>query len=264
MICERCGIEHSIKYGSGRYCSKKCAFTKNENQLFILRKPKSEEAKQNMRKPKKDSSKMGKYDKFGDNNPNSKKKNGELKDRNNFSYNNICKSNKENGLRWKDSDKKNHSEKMKGDSNWMRGKKHTEETKIQISNTKKNQYKLGLIKNNIYCISKAEKEIGKILEENNIIYKSQYSMNNGKYFYDFYIPEKNLIIEYNGDFWHGNPEKYNENDIIGIGSTKMKAKNKWEIDKNKKEYAILKGYEYITIWESDYLKNKNIIIELIL
>ena len=101
MICERCGIEHSIKYGSGRYCSKKCAFTKNENQLFILSKPKSEEAKQNMRKPKKDSSKMGKYDKSGDNNPNSKKKNGELKNRNNPSYDNVCKSNKENGLRWK-------------------------------------------------------------------------------------------------------------------------------------------------------------------
>ena len=52
--CERCGIKHDGTYGKGRYCSKKCAFTKNENQLLALRKPKSEDTKLKMRKPKKD------------------------------------------------------------------------------------------------------------------------------------------------------------------------------------------------------------------
>jgi len=92
-VCERCGKEHDGVYGTGRYCSKKCAFTKNENQLLAIRKPKTEETKEKMRKPKKDSSKMGKYDKSGANNPNSIEKNGYLKDRVGNQYENICKSN---------------------------------------------------------------------------------------------------------------------------------------------------------------------------
>ena len=77
--CLRCGEEHDGSYGTGRYCCKKCAFTKNENQIRSVSGPKSEEVKIKMRKPKKDSSKMGKYDKSGSNNPNSISKNGYLK-----------------------------------------------------------------------------------------------------------------------------------------------------------------------------------------
>lgn len=40
--CERCECIHDGTYGSGRYCSKKCAFTKNEKQLKAARKQYSE------------------------------------------------------------------------------------------------------------------------------------------------------------------------------------------------------------------------------
>ncbi len=39
------------------------------------------------------------------------------------------------------------------------------------------------------------------------------SLNNKVYKVDGYIPETNTVYEYFGNFWHGNPEKYNPNDI---------------------------------------------------
>jgi hypothetical protein len=169
-ICERCECIHDGTYGSGRYCSKKCAFTKTEKQLEAARKPYSEDIKQKMRKPKRDSSRMGKYDKSGDNNPNSKAKNGKLKDRDGNQYENICTSNKRNGLGWNDETKKLHSIKMLSDSNWMRGKKHSEKTKQKISKTQLKRYKNCEVNFNRNTLSKAEREIAKFLSCNNVDY----------------------------------------------------------------------------------------------
>ena len=33
-------------------------------------------------------------------------------------------------------------------------------------------------------------------------------INDKKYYIDVFIPVKNIAIEYNGDYWHCNPEKY--------------------------------------------------------
>jgi very-short-patch-repair endonuclease len=51
----------------------------------------------------------------------------------------------------------------------------------------------------------------------------------------------NRIIEFDGDYWHDN--------------TKQKI-----IDKKRDEYLKSKGYNIMRIWESEYLKNKNKII----
>lgn len=76
-----------------------------------------------------------------------------------------------------------------------------------------------------------------------------------------YIPKFKLLIEYNGDYWHCNPKKYNEN---YFNKKKNKtAKEIWEYD-NKKLYISKKlGYACEVIWESDYKKNKNIINKII-
>jgi hypothetical protein len=247
-ICERCSDEHDGSYGTGRYCSKKCAFTKNENQLIATRKPKSEETKQRMRKSKKDSSKMGKYDKSGSNNPNSIKNNGHLKDRSGNQYDNVCKSNKINGLGWTDEHKKNHSYLMLGDSNWMRNKNHSIETKLRISETKLEQYRNGEVKINKNCISRGEIEISKYLDQNGIEYQQQFAIKGFGFRYDFYIPKFNIILEYNGDYWHTNPEIYHENKIVDGKS----AKDIWEKDNLKKKIAEDNGYRFYTIWERDY------------
>jgi G:T-mismatch repair DNA endonuclease (very short patch repair protein) len=201
-----------------------------------------------MRKPKKDTSKMGKYDKNGSNNPNSVEKNGKLKDRSGDQYENIKNSNKKNGLRWTEEDKKKHSELMMGEKNWMRNKKHTEETKLKISQTKLSQYKNGEVKINQRCISNGEIEISKYLSEKGIKYEQQFTIPGYGFRYDFYLPSYNIILEYNGDYWHINPELFDESKVID-GKT---ANEIWKKDKIKKETAEINGYKFYTIWEKEF------------
>jgi very-short-patch-repair endonuclease len=62
------------------------------------------------------------------------------------------------------------------------------------------------------------------------------------WFYDCFIPEKNLIIEFDGDYWHAAKEE---------GCTSKRLKHQWEIDRNKDNLAIRKGYNIIRIRESN-------------
>lgn len=51
-----------------------------------------------------------------------------------------------------------------------------------------------------------EKIIRTVLDRMNISYIAQHPM--GYYVVDFYLPNFNLVIEINGDYWHWNPEVY--------------------------------------------------------
>lgn len=62
----------------------------------------------------------------------------------------------------------------------------------------------------------------------------------------------NKIIEFNGDYWHANPNKYNEN---WINTTINRvAKDIWEKDAIRNN-TISKEYDLLTIWEYDYKKD---------
>jgi G:T-mismatch repair DNA endonuclease (very short patch repair protein) len=263
-ICQRCGNNHDSSYGSGKYCSKKCAFTKNENQLAACRKPKSVETRIKMSKPKSDTSKMGKRDKSGDKNPNSYAINGKLKDRNNSAYQNICEANKRNGLGWLEENCKAHSEKMKGESNWMKGKKHSRESIDKMKLTIQEKYSSGKFNSFTRSISKAEREIMKYLTDNGINFISQYIIKGSPLRYDLYLPNKNIIIEYYGDYWHGNPKIYKKDSLLGRGTNKYTAEEKWATDKKKENYAINAGYSISIIWESDFNSNKHNILNTLL
>ena len=71
----------------------------------------------------------------------------------------------------------------------------------------------------------------------------------------------NLIIEFNGDYWHCNPKKYDAN--FYNKKKGLYAKQIWEYDKNKLEILRTNGYNFEVIWESD-LKNNNKIIKNII
>lgn len=68
------------------------------------------------------------------------------------------------------------------------------------------------------------------------------------YAYDFCY--KNIIIEFNGDYWHMNPSKYTADDINK--TTKQKAVDKWNEDSYKKSLAEQYGYKVLVIWESEF------------
>lgn len=133
-----------------------------------------------------------------------------------------------------------------------------EKTRIKLSKMMKERISNGEFKG--YNRSKAEDEIIKKLTELNIETKPNFILE-GKIF-DIYLPKFNLIIEYNGDYWHCNPNKFKP-DYFNHKKNKT-AKEIWEYDKNKIDLAIKNDYIVEIIWESDYKKNKITLIDKIL
>ena len=140
-----------------------------------------------------------------------------------------------------------------------------------------------------YTISKVSQllfnDIYKILKKHNIHNKIYYADLNNEYsiyddnqhrnyIIDFYDVTKNLIIEFQGDYWHANPNKYKEDDILDFPNTKLivnenskcTAKDIWRKDSERKSILkqLLNNPIYIEVWESDYKKDKVNIIKTIL
>lgn len=63
---------------------------------------------------------------------------------------------------------------------------------------------------------------------------------------DFLYGKK--IIEFYGDYWHGNPEIYSDDVLI----RKKKISEVWAHDAKKIQDLIANGYEVMIIWEKDY------------
>jgi len=73
------------------------------------------------------------------------------------------------------------------------------------------------------------------------------------YKYDFVDFTNKKCIEFNGDYWHCNPVKYNEGYIHPIMN--LSAKQIWDRDNIKNSWLENRGYKILTIWESEYRKN---------
>ena len=61
----------------------------------------------------------------------------------------------------------------------------------------------------------------------------------------------NKIIEFYGDYWHGNPKIYNNDKMI----RKKKITDIWAHDEKKVKDLLDKGFEVMIVWESDYVHN---------
>lgn len=70
---------------------------------------------------------------------------------------------------------------------------------------------------------------------------------------------KRKIIEFFGDFWHGNPNVY-ENDYM-IPNIKLMASEKRVQDKMRIEILKSKGFDVKVVWEADYNKDRVKIIK---
>jgi hypothetical protein len=79
-------------------------------------------------------------------------------------------------------------------------------------------------------------------------------------FIDYYDLNKNKAIEFYGDYWHCNPTIYTEQFVHP--TIKKSAKEIRQID-NERLNALKQEYkmDILVIWESEYLKNKELIIE---
>lgn len=78
----------------------------------------------------------------------------------------------------------------------------------------------------------------------------------GKLF-DFFIYDKNLLIETDGDFYHCNPEIFQK----PLYETQI---NNIENDKIKNQIAKDAGYKLLRFWEYDIKNDKEFVIQALL
>lgn len=76
--------------------------------------------------------------------------------------------------------------------------------------------------------------------------------------YDLTNEDSKRIIEFNGDFWHGNPNIYNDGSINTI--TKQTYNEIHDKDEYKYQVALKAGYAIMVIRESEYKNNHDDVI----
>ena len=86
------------------------------------------------------------------------------------------------------------------------------------------------------------------LKKLKIKYQWQFEAKDIQRSHDFYLPEHNLLIEVDGDYYHVNPEIYE-----GKKLTPTQKHDLW-VDKKKNEWALMHGIPLLRIWESDIRK----------
>ncbi len=101
-------------------------------------------------------------------------------------------------------------------------------------------------------IRKIEKELGrKLLHNENGGKEYRVPYNNDKYFFlDAYDEDTNTVYEFHGDYYHGNPNIFKAEDL-----NKTVKKTFGELhEATMQKKAILEelGYNYISVWESEF------------
>jgi very-short-patch-repair endonuclease len=110
---------------------------------------------------------------------------------------------------------------------------------------------LWIKKNGFNKQSKLEKLFEDLLVDLNIDFEPQYPVNG--YLYDFYIKNKNLLIEVDGDWFHFNKKIHNK-------ITSIIQENTINNDKIKNHIAKKEGYNLIRFWEDDINNNLDNVI----
>jgi len=90
-------------------------------------------------------------------------------------------------------------------------------------------------------------------------HNNEYKIKNpdgGIFLYDFTDLKNKKIIEFNGDMFHGNPQKYNATDNPNPFNKTIIAENLWKRDKIKVELAKEHGFDVLVVWDSEYRYNK--------
>jgi very-short-patch-repair endonuclease len=124
------------------------------------------------------------------------------------------------------------------------GRVQSKKTRKKMSETAINN----IIKTNRNHTSKLEKTFANILDLLDIKYQQFFYAKEIKAFYDFYIPEHNLIIEVDGDFWHCNPSKFPNPEYTT-------QKRNLQRDKIKTQWALDNDYKLLRFWEDDIKNN---------
>ena len=107
-----------------------------------------------------------------------------------------------------------------------------------------------------YGTSKLEERFAHdFLDKLGVKYIYQYEAKSIGRFFDFFLPQSNVLIEVDGDFWHGNPKIYENGPVNGV---QKRAK---VIDELKNNWAVNHGIRILRVWEYDINNNAQKVLE---
>lgn len=107
-----------------------------------------------------------------------------------------------------------------------------------------------------YGTSKLEERFAKnFLEKLGYKYETQFKAESIGRYYDFYLPDANLLIECDGDFFHSYGLMYEE-------MSPMQKKNS-RVDKHKDKWAVTHKIPLIRVWEHDINDNPEKVMDFL-
>lgn len=95
------------------------------------------------------------------------------------------------------------------------------------------------------------------LDKLGVDYVQQYEAKDIGRFYDFMLPDQNILIEIDGDYFHKNPMIYR----TAINGTQRR---NIRIDEVKNKWALLHSFCLIRIWEYDIRHNPKEVMEALI
>lgn len=102
--------------------------------------------------------------------------------------------------------------------------------------------------------SKIEKAVFKLLKP--LGFKPNVKV--GRYVVDAIHKEKKLIVEVDGDYWHGNPAIYSDDQVIS--PLKITVGQKHKMDARRVNALRRLGYNVISFWEQDLRRDMGIVL----
>jgi hypothetical protein len=119
------------------------------------------------------------------------------------------------------------------------GLKRSDITKQKLSQITTLQWKSGIHK--VTYKSKGQIEVANMFRNEGFCVEEEFFINGKPY--DVFVKDKNLIVEFNGTYWHRDPRFYDVSSIC---------QEKWNYDKNKLDIAKQNGYNVFVIWQYDW------------
>lgn len=144
-----------------------------------------------------------------------------------------------------------------GQRNGMFGRTHTPEARAKIAAANARQFSDPAARERhavLTCeqiregrtgkaYNRLEQAVAAILDQREIAYELQFRI--GRFLFDFYLPERNMLIEAHGRFWHADPRFYDHAKLTAIQARNVAN------DARKAERAARDGYALTILWEDD-------------
>ena len=132
-------------------------------------------------------------------------------------------------------------------------RKGTHQTAETIAKIRKARFEQVIPNNNTI----PEQIVEGILKRNSLNYRKQWNVDY-KMLVDFYLPDFNMMIFADGDFWHCHPRfGFTDEQVVHHGKTKKEIVAK---DDYHNKHLYQKGYKVLRFWEQD-LKNNEAQVE---